>query len=343
MLEGAGFTNIEATGDAAAVCALHAERHFDLIVLDLMMPDMDGFAVMHALRRAQPEAYLPILAVTADPELMRRALASGARDFIGKPLHVAEVTARATNLIEVGRLLRRVEARGESAMELANRRLKVLSKRVLDLQEEERHRISRELHDDIGQALVALNIGLHRLQGSGDAGAARILERCIGMADSVQGKVRELSVELRPPHLEQLGLADALRWLANRQADITGIDIRVRSTSERALGLPPEIETACYRICQEALSNATRHGHPHTIAVELVAEASRLRLSICDDGVGFDDNARRELAGGGMGLITMEERAELAGGKLEIATEVDAGTTVRAIFALPARAAKASA
>jgi signal transduction histidine kinase len=233
--------------------------------------------------------------------------------------------------------------KAQSALEFVNRRLKVLSNRMLDIQEEERRRISRELHDDVGQSLLALNIGLHRLQGPVQGEGARILEQCIGVAESIHGKVRELSVELRPPHLEQLGLADALRWLANRQSEITGVGIRVRCSGPRALGLAPEIETACYRICQEALNNATRHARAQAITVELAADAARLTLAIRDDGVGFDRNAKRELAAGGMGLITMEERAELAGGRFEIATEVDAGTCVKVVFPLVAGAAQASA
>ena len=104
MLEGAGFRNVEATGDPAEVCALHARRGFELIVLDLMMPAMDGFEVMEELRRAQGEAQ--VLAVASEPDLMRRALASGAADFIAKPLRVAEVNARASGVLQSGRLVR---------------------------------------------------------------------------------------------------------------------------------------------------------------------------------------------------------------------------------------------
>ena len=268
---------------------------------------------------------------------MRRALASGARDFIGKPLQVTEMTARSTNIVEVGRLMRRIEERNESALELANRRLKALSTRMLEVQEEERRRIAAELHDDIGQSLVALNIGLHRLQALVGEDAQLILERCGGIAEMVQGKLRELSIELRPPHLEQLGLADALGWLARRHADVTGIDIRVRCSGSRLADVPPEIETACYRICQEAINNATRHARPQSVAVELAADAGRLRLAIRDDGVGFDRRSKRDLPTSGMGLVGMEERAELAGGKLDIESRVDAGTTITAVFALPAR------
>ena len=104
MLEGVGFRNVEATGDPAEVCALHARRGFELIVLDLMMPAMDGFAVMEELRRSQGEAQ--VLAVASEPDLMRRALASGASDFIAKPLRVAEVNARASGVLRSARFAR---------------------------------------------------------------------------------------------------------------------------------------------------------------------------------------------------------------------------------------------
>jgi PAS domain S-box-containing protein len=111
ILEGAGFRHVEATGDAAAVCALYAEHRFELIVLDLMMPAMDGFAVMEALRREQPGAHLPVLAVASEPDLMRRALESGARDFVAKPLRVAETSARAAGVLQFGRFMRELEER----------------------------------------------------------------------------------------------------------------------------------------------------------------------------------------------------------------------------------------
>ncbi len=234
--------------------------------------------------------------------------------------------------------MRDISARkkAHAQVEDANRRLRVLSKRVLAIQEEERRSISRELHDDVGQSLLALKIGLHRLEGHVGEGHSVLLSQCIGVTESVQDKLRELSVDLLPPHLEQLGLQDALLWLVNRQRSLTGLAIYFRSGGIERSRASLEVESACYRICQEALSNATRHSKAQVIGVELDQKDGALELVIHDNGVGFDEASQREvaLASGSLGLIGMEERARLAGGELRLGTRPGIGTRVSARFPL---------
>ncbi|MEO8384850.1 MAG: histidine kinase [Betaproteobacteria bacterium] len=216
-----------------------------------------------------------------------------------------------------------------------NRRLQAMSKRVLTIQEEERRGISRELHDDIGQSMAALKIGLHRLaQRIGDE-HREILDQCLSTADSTLEKLRDLSLQLRPPQLDQLGLDDALHWLVDQQRNNTGLDISCNfvGLTER---LPPVLEGVCYRIAQEALNNATRHAKAKKIGIRVELSDRLLKLAIHDDGVGFDIDAARNKAikTGSLGLISMEERAQLAGGRLKVRTVQGGGTTVQASFAL---------
>jgi PAS domain S-box-containing protein len=219
-------------------------------------------------------------------------------------------------------------------LESANRRLRTLSERILSVQEEERRRISRELHDDMGQQLVALHIGLHRLAPHVAEPSRALLAECIRMSGNVRERLGEISLELHPPHLDQLGLQDALRWFVARHREITGIAIECRFSHVEGLRVAPAIEAACYRICQEALNNATRHAQARHIVLELSARRSNLVLRIHDDGVGFDQPAQHAgiLKTGSMGLISMEERARLAGGRLGIVSAPGAGTRVSAIF-----------
>jgi len=225
------------------------------------------------------------------------------------------------------------------AVDRAHRRLQVLSSRVLNVQEEERRRISRDLHDDIGQSLAALKIGLHRLAQTPLVEAqAQTVQECLGVANSTLEKLRDLALELRPPQLDQLGLADALAWLAERQRNASGLDIRCSVSGFDEDRRPPlALECACYRIVQEALNNATRHARAKSILVSVERDGSLLKLAVRDDGAGFDEEAARQraLRGGSLGLMSMEERAELAGGRFKLRTAPGAGTVVSVLFALP--------
>ncbi len=223
------------------------------------------------------------------------------------------------------------------ALQDAHKRVKALSSRVLAVQEEERRAISLELHDDVGQILGALKIGLHRLACGPVEGQPALVAECLAAADSALAKLRHLSHELRPPQLEQLGLEDALRWLAERQAAATGLQVRFKSAGLAERRLPASLESTCYRIVQEGLNNAARHAKSTSIVVSVESDGQLLKLSVHDDGVGFDEKAARERSprSGSLGLVSMEERAQFAGGRLKIRSVVGGGTTVSAIFPLP--------
>jgi signal transduction histidine kinase len=225
---------------------------------------------------------------------------------------------------------------GHVAMENAHRRLKTLSKRILAIQEEERRAISRELHDDVGQTLAALKIGLHRLAQGGAADPGTLMNECLAKADAALERLRQPALDLRPPQLDQLGLEDALGWLADRQRAVTGLEIRCKVTGLEQRRPPPAMESACYRIAQEALNNATRHANAKQVLLSVESDGRLLKLSIHDDGVGFDESDAREriVKSGNMGLIGMEERAQLAGGRLKLRSVPGGGTTVSAIFPL---------
>lgn len=222
------------------------------------------------------------------------------------------------------------------ALEDAHRRLQALSRRMLSLQEDERRTISRELHDDVGQSLAALRIGLHRAAEQCQGRARELLAECMDIVESSVERLRQISQELRPPQLEQLGLAEALSWLAERQRGATGIEIECRFTGLDGPRPAPAVESACYRIAQEAINNATRHGRAQALVVSAQVDARLLRLTIHDNGIGFDEQPtrRKALNAGSMGLISMEERAQLAGGRLRVRSLPGQGTTVTALFPL---------
>jgi signal transduction histidine kinase len=155
------------------------------------------------------------------------------------------------------------------------------------------------------------------------------------MVDHAIEQVRSLALDLRPSILDDLGLAAALRWLLKRQAERAGFEGNVLvSTSEGRF--PAAIETCCFRLAQEALTNVSRHAEATCVRIELRADEKKMQLVVRDDGKGFDVRMARERAahGASLGLLSMDERVSLAGGKLEIQSSHGYGTTIRARFTL---------
>lgn len=227
----------------------------------------------------------------------------------------------------------------------SQRRLRALSQRVLDAQEKERRHIARELHDEVGQVLGALKINLHLLRPSGDGPASKArLDESVAMLDRLLGQIRALSLELRPSILDDQGLGEALQWFAERIAERSGLRVTIDNELHDTQ-IPSTIANACFRIAQEALSNAVRHANATHLELQAKLVNGVLDLSIRDNGVGFDVAAqrRRALAGTSLGLLSMIERAELAGGRAEITSSEDAGTQVRARFTLEKLASRADA
>lgn len=219
-------------------------------------------------------------------------------------------------------------------------RLRELSARILTIQEDERRHISRDLHDDVGQSLMALKIGLHRLEPLLRTEGLKLLGECTVIADETLEHVRQLAHDMHPPQLDHLGLEEALLSLVERQRANTGLDIKTHFNGLLSRHVPATIASACYRIAQEALANSCRHANPRSTLVSAQAGIRTLRLTIRDDGKGFDTRgAGGRRRSGSLGLISMAERAKLAGGTLEVTSELGSGTFVCAIFPLAPRLA----
>lgn len=218
----------------------------------------------------------------------------------------------------------------------AEEALETFSRRLLEAHETERRRIARELHDEIGQVLTAVQINLQALQSAGDAcPVAPRLDDSLDIVEQALREVQNLSLDLRPSLLDDLGLVAALRWFVDRQAERSGLIARF--DADPSIGrLNPELETACFRIVQEALTNVIRHAQAKHVLVELRRHEAGLLLTIRDDGVGFDASAvqKNTLPDVRLGLKGMEERALALGGRIEIESAPGRGTEVRARFPL---------
>jgi PAS domain S-box-containing protein len=222
----------------------------------------------------------------------------------------------------------------EEALQSSRRRLQALSNRLLGVQEAERRHIARYLHDEIGQALTALLMNQQSiLKLSAPPTLRSQIEENFRIADGVLQRVRDLSTELRPAMLDDLGLSAALRWYATRLAERVGVDVQFSSRGKE-VRIPPALETACFRIAQEALTNVVRHAKARQVSVNLREGEDALELIIRDDGSGFEvsEAFARASRGKSMGLLSMQERAQLVGGEIDIDSAPSRGTEVRARF-----------
>ncbi len=221
------------------------------------------------------------------------------------------------------------------------------ARHILHAQEEERKRIARELHDETSQALTSLLISLALLEESvtDPTGRARICDTRV-LAHETLRAVRNMSLDLRPSALDDLGLLPALRWYVKEYQQKCGVEAEL-AVSGLKQRLPPEVETALYRMIQESLTNTAKHARAQHVWVTLTEDGLLLRATIRDDGRGFDAASmlRKRWQDRGLGLAGMQERATLLDGAVEIESEPGAGTLITVTIPLrqPGRALPAAA
>lgn len=238
----------------------------------------------------------------------------------------ARVEARTRELHEANERLReREEARGE------------LLRKVITAQEDERKRIARELHDETSQGLAVLAMGLEGAQDAIRTGKTPRLDEVKAVAVRTLEDVHRLILDLRPSVLDDLGLLSAIRWYGERHLGARGISVRCEFGDMPRL--PPEVETALFRICQETLGNVARHAQATAVLVQVGVEGETVRVEIEDDGRGFDPEAPARREGRrSWGLLGIRERAEILGGTASIESAVGKGTRVVVIIPIPRQA-----
>jgi signal transduction histidine kinase len=217
----------------------------------------------------------------------------------------------------------------------AKAELQQLSARLLEIQEDERKRLSRELHDEIGQTLTALRIEISHAQAllrDGPTGPQERLERARELAERTVRTVRDISLLLRPSLLDDLGLGPALQGLAEDFSRRTGIACDVTETQLQD-DLPETVKTCVYRVVQEALNNIQKHAAARRVAIDVKAGQAALVVSVADDGRGCDLSGRAADRSGRLGILGMRERATALGGTLAFNSSPGAGT--RLVLTIP--------
>jgi signal transduction histidine kinase len=321
----------------------------DLILLDILMPGMDGFETCRKLKAIKAAKDIPIIFMTSltDVEDKVKGFEAGAVDYVTKPLNQEEVLARVKthlrmrdltlSLREKNKLL---ETSGQverdrlfAAISQQREQLRALNQKLNEVQEAERKQLARELHDEMGQALTAISINLAAMAQDLPPNYAKSLSERLKesqmLADQTLEQIRELSFNLRPAMLDDLGLAPTLRWYLKRYQKRVGItvDLEASSLKER---LPVDIETALYRIFQEALTNITRHARASHVELIIRRSKDGVLVEIKDDGCGFEMEQvfGSEASTSGMGLLGMRERTVLLGGIFNLHSAPGAGTQV---------------
>ena len=230
------------------------------------------------------------------------------------------------------RLAEQFGARAAVAVDLSRRVARDALRRVVSGQELERQRLARELHDETGQALTSILLGLKAVEEARDVNGMRAAaEQLRELVVATLQDVRRLAVELRPKALDDFGLAAALERLTNTFAESTGIEVEL----EAGLGeqrLPSDLETTLYRIVQEALTNVVKHAHARKVSIVLMRRGSRVTALIEDDGEGFDLEQTRDE---GVGLLGMRERVQLLDGRIKLESSPGVGTTLAVEVPLP--------
>jgi signal transduction histidine kinase len=298
----------------------------DLVLSEIELPQFSAALALEWMQRTVPE--VPLVIVTessAEPgavELMRL----GALDYVLKD-RMARLCQAVLIAVERARMLRRLHAK--------RREMAQLSLQLVKAEEVERRRLARELHDELGQRLTALNLQLHQLKPADASALHGVWNDARQSVEELVTQVRTMSIALRPPELDYFGLQAAIEHLLQRRFEGAW-----RSRTLEYVGLPrrlpPLLEITCYRIVQESLTNIARHARATSVVVEIIGSAGELDIIVRDDGAGFDLSGwRQRMARDPRGGVAgMRERAQLLGGRLTIDSRPGGGTRVAATLPL---------
>lgn len=359
MLGKSGYRVISASNGQEGLELFSTERP-DLVITDLRMPGMDGLEVLE--RMSETTAAIPVIVVSGQGTITDavEALRRGAVDYLIKPIEeIAILTHSVVNALERARLieenrryrenleeevkertcqlettneslLREISSRKQAVEELEHSRqqLRELAAHIESAREDERTNIAREIHDELGQVLTALKMDASWLKNKLPLKDDRLLEKIstmINLIDSSIETVQKITSELRPGLLDDLGLTEAIEWMAEDFSDRTGIKctLNIELNEDK---VSKDQATAIFRIFQETINNAARHSEASEVSVSLQTNAKGIAMEIRDNGGGITE--KQKFHPKSFGLIGMQERSRHLGGSVEFSGAEGKGTKV---------------
>lgn len=298
----------------------------NLILSDFSLPSFDGYSALAIAKEKYPDVPFIFVTGTLGEEVAIETLKKGATDYVLKQ--------RLTRLVpSVHRALREAQERAErrkaeEQLRQSHKQLRSLSVYLQHVREEERIKIAREIHDELGQQLTGLKLQLTWLDSRLPKKTASLHDKTRSMASGIDETiqtVRRIATELRPGVLDSAGLLAAIEWQANEFQKKTGIQCRVHSTVKETIW-DQDLNTTFFRIFQETLTNIIRHANATKVDVRFMETASQLVLEIRDNGRGISEEEINNTKS--IGLVGMRERASLLGGEVRLRGEPKRGTTV---------------
>src|SRR5262245_62023890 len=308
-----------------------------VILLDVRMPGLDGFETARLIRSREQSRHTPIIFMTgvaAEMESAFRGYTVGAADYLLKPLVPEVLQSKVSVFVELHKknaaLNREIKERRAAVEQLreSQAQLRALAGRLISVREEERTRIAREVHDELGQALTGLKLEVQWLAKRLTGNQKPLLEKTQAMAaviDSTVRLVRRISAGLRPEILDEMGLVAAIRWQAEEFQKRMGIRCRLKLPAA-SVAPDKELSTAVFRIFQELLTNVARHAKATSVTVDLDISEEHLRLCVADNGIGISEDKLHSRES--LGLLGMRERVQLFAGKVDIRRVPAGGTAV---------------
>lgn len=294
--------------------------NFDVILLDLSLPDKTGSGLISDIVGISSNTPVIVLTGYADLDFGVQSIAQGVSDYVLKD-ELTSLTLYKAILYSLER--RKIVA----SLEESEKRVRSFAKQLSGVIEEERARIAREIHDEFGQQLSGIKMSLSALKNhnKGQPDIAPVIDIIVEEVNHSIQSLRKISNELRPALLDKLGLFAAIEWLINEFKRKTGIAGHFEANSEQPV-ISKDIEINIFRICQEALTNISKHAGATRVNIEIECNADMLTINITDNGKGINAGVLRDPLSSG--LLNMRERANLIGADIDIVSQANKGTNI---------------